>query len=51
MNFLKIFDTIIISIFTIEAIMKIITYKQNYFKSGWNLFDFTIVVISLIPAS
>ncbi len=45
------FDIIIITIFTIEAIMKIITYKKDYFRNWWNIFDFSIVIISLIPAS
>jgi voltage-gated sodium channel len=45
------FDNIVVGIFTLEAILKIITYRSNYFKNGWNLFDFTIVVISLVPSS
>ncbi len=48
--FINYFNTFVISIFTIEAISKIIVYKKEYFKSWWNLFDFTIVIISLIPA-
>ncbi len=50
-DFLYLFDIIIISAFTLEAVLKIITYKKNYFKDWWNLFDFTIVVISLLPIS
>ncbi len=49
--FLHLFDNIVIAIFTLEAILKIYTYRFNYFKSWWNLFDFSIVVISLIPTS
>ena len=45
------FDKIIIAIFTIEAIMKIIVYRGNYFKNGWNIFDFLIVIVSLVPTS
>lgn len=35
----------------IEAIAKIMAYRKEYFKSGWNVFDFFIVMISLVPAS
>lgn len=48
---LAIIDIIIISLFTLEALLKIIVYKAKYFKNWWNLFDFTVVVISLIPTS
>ncbi len=50
-DILYFFDKIVIWIFVIEALLKIYTYKVNYFKSWWNLFDFSIVIISLIPAS
>ena len=35
-------------IFTIEAVVKIIAQKGLYFKDSWNLFDFTIVVATII---
>ena len=50
-GFLSIIDKIALSIFTIELIVKISVYKLKFFKDGWNLFDFIIVVVSLIPAS
>lgn len=50
-TYLHLFDKVVITIFTIEAILKIFTYKINYFKNGWNLFDFMIVVLSLLPTS
>ena len=50
-KFLSIIDKIALSIFTIELIVKISVYKLKFFKDGWNLFDFIIVVVSLIPAS
>ena len=39
------------AIFTIEAIVKIIAQKKNYFKDSWNLFDFTIVIVTIIILS
>jgi Ion transport protein len=35
--------------FTVEAIIKLIAYSpRGYFSQGWNIFDFTIVLISYI---
>lgn len=31
-------------IFTLEAIIKIIALKLNYFRDSWNIFDFTVVI-------
>ena len=36
------------AIFTIEAILKIIAQKGAYFKDSWNLFDFIVVVGTII---
>ena len=36
------------AIFTVEAILKIIAQKGAYFRDSWNLFDFTVVVGTLI---
>lgn len=50
-EYLHMFDTIVVAIFSVEAVLKIIAYKTKYFKNWWNLFDFTIVLISLAPSS
>lgn len=34
-------------IFIVEALIKIIAQGHHYFKDGWNIFDFIIVVGSL----
>ncbi len=31
-------------IFTFEAVIKIIAFGKDYFKDGWNVFDFLIIV-------
>jgi hypothetical protein len=33
-------------IFTIEAVMKILAYRRNYFREAWNQFDFTVVILT-----
>jgi len=50
-SLIHILDTVVITIFTIEITMRIYVHKLPFFKNGWNLFDFTIVAISLIPSS
>ncbi|NVJ68493.1 MAG: ion transporter [Gammaproteobacteria bacterium] len=45
-------NNVILSIFVIEAVLKIYAVAprfKRYFGDGWNLFDFSIVVFSLIP--
>ena len=48
------FNQAILVVFVLEAALKIIAGWPKpgaYFKDGWNLFDFTIVVFSLLPAT
>lgn len=44
-------DKVILVIFTIEIGLKIIAYRHRFFVSAWNVFDFLIVTIALIPAA
>jgi len=47
-------NNFILGIFILEAALKIIAVAPRlrlYFGNGWNLFDFSIVVLSLVPAS
>jgi voltage-gated sodium channel len=48
---LQVFDYSITVFFTIEILIRIIAERSlvNFFKDGWNVFDFLIVSISLIP--
>ncbi len=48
---LSIADGACLVIFCIEIVLKLIAFRLNFFKNGWNIFDFTIVAISLIPNS
>ena len=36
------------AIFTIEAIIKIFAMHRNYFLDSWNIFDFIVVVTTII---
>jgi len=44
-------DRLCLSIFVLEILAKLIAYRLAFFRRGWNLFDFFIVGISLIPGS
>lgn len=44
-------DKVILVIFTIEISLKIVAYRIDFFKNPWNIFDFLIVAIALIPAA
>ena len=46
-----IFNQIVITIFTIEIILRIYVHRLSFFKDAWSIFDFTIVSISLVPLS
>jgi voltage-gated sodium channel len=48
---LKLTDNLIVGIFCIEILLKFFAYRLSFFKVGWNVFDFIIVMISIMPAS
>lgn len=50
-QFIEYFDIFVISVFTIEITLRIYVHQKSFFKDAWSLFDFTIVVISLVPSS
>jgi len=46
---ISILDQICLGIFVAEIGAKLVAYGLRFFRSGWNLFDFFIVGISLVP--
>ena len=42
-------DQIAIGIFIIEILLKLFVYRLSFFKNGWNIFDFVIVAVALLP--
>lgn len=50
-NILVIFDNVCLAIYIAEAVLKIIAYGGRYFRDGWNIFDFIIIVLCCIPSS
>uniref|UniRef100_A0A914Y1L2 Voltage-dependent calcium channel alpha-1 subunit IQ domain-containing protein n=1 Tax=Panagrolaimus superbus TaxID=310955 RepID=A0A914Y1L2_9BILA len=48
---LRIFNTVLTAVFTVESILKICAFGvRNYFRDGWNRFDFITVVGSITDA-
>jgi voltage-gated sodium channel len=43
-------DRAILMVFVVELVAKLLVYRLGFFRSGWNIFDFIIVGISLVPA-
>jgi len=44
-------DKLCLSIFVIELAAKLFAHRGRFWRSGWNIFDFVIVGISLVPAA
>src|SRR5690606_37426487 len=42
-------DSLCLMVFVVELVAKIIAYGPRFFRNGWNLFDFVIVGVSLVP--
>uniref|UniRef100_A0A4W6ESW9 Sodium channel protein n=1 Tax=Lates calcarifer TaxID=8187 RepID=A0A4W6ESW9_LATCA len=41
-------NLVFIIIFTTECTLKIIALRQHYFAVGWNIFDFVVVILSIV---
>ncbi|AJY48188.1 ion transporter [Martelella endophytica] len=48
---LRLFDRAVLVIFVVEIAIRIYAHRLRFFRDPWSIFDFTIVVISLLPAS
>ena len=44
-------DAACLAVFVVEISMKLVVYRASFFRSGWNVFDFLIVGIALLPAA
>ncbi len=45
------FEALVLTIFVCEILAKILVYGWRFFTNPWNLFDFAIVSVALIPAA
>ena len=44
-------DNIILAIFVVELAARLWVQRLSFFRDGWNVFDFIVVGISLVPAT
>ena len=44
-------DRLCLGFFVAELLIKVFALRLGYFRDGWNLFDFSIVAISLMPGA
>jgi len=44
-------DKICLGIFVIEIALKFVAFRLSFFRSGWNVFDFLIVGVALVPGA
>ncbi|MDZ4085237.1 MAG: ion transporter [Tabrizicola sp.] len=44
-------DRLCLSIFVVELALRLFALGPRFFRSGWNVFDFVIIGISLLPAT
>uniref|UniRef100_A0A4W3HRE9 Sodium channel protein n=1 Tax=Callorhinchus milii TaxID=7868 RepID=A0A4W3HRE9_CALMI len=47
-NILYLINVIFIVLFTTECVLKLIALRYYYFTLGWNVFDFVVVILSVI---
>lgn len=45
------FDRLVLAVFVVELVVRIYAFGPRFFLGAWNLFDFVIVSIALVPAS
>ena len=53
-GFFELANDVFLGVFILEALIKMIALAprmHRYFADGWNVFDFSIIVISLVPGS
>ena len=48
---LDVIDTAALTFFVIELLARLAVYRLSFFKSAWNVFDFVVVAIALIPTT
>jgi len=44
-------DQICLAVFCFEIVTKLFCYRLRFWKSGWNIFDFFVVAIALVPGA
>lgn len=48
---LLVIDKLCLTVFLIEIGVKLFAYRLHFWRSGWNIFDFLVVGVALVPGS
>ena len=48
---IEVLDTLCLTTFVIEIAAKLFAHRAGFFRDGWNIFDFVIVGVALVPAA
>lgn len=44
-------DRLFMGIFIVEMFLKIYAERRDFFRSGWNIFDFIVIAVSILPST
>ncbi|MEB3702002.1 Ion transport protein [Candidatus Bealeia paramacronuclearis] len=45
----EVLEYFILGAFILELLTKMIVFRRDFFKHGWNIFDLSVIVISILP--
>ncbi len=48
---LRVIDRACLGFFAVELGLRFIAYRGRFWRSGWNVFDFLVVAVALVPAA
>lgn len=48
---LGVIDTLCLTVFVVEILIKLYAFRGGFFRSAWNVFDFLVIAVALIPGS
>jgi len=48
---LRTIDLACLAVFVVEIVGKLLAYRGGFWRSGWNVFDFAVVAIALVPGA
>ncbi|SMO69505.1 voltage-gated sodium channel [Thalassovita litoralis] len=48
---LMMLDTVLLTVFVAELVLKLVVYRSRFARDPWNLFDFAVIAVALIPAT
>ena len=48
---LHVADRVMLAVFVVELGLRLYAYGLGFFRDSWNVFDFAVVAVSLVPAT